>query len=262
MRQELHAARAVRIKECAERGLSMQEAAGHLGIHYLTVTRKAKELGIEFRRPNKGAADQERLQAVAAMYRSGKTLAEIGELYGVTRERIRQLLSRYTDVTATDGGSAAKARIERDKKRAEREAACLEKNGCSVAQLKHLRRIAREMMAAGVCRDKTPIQAFNAQRCKAKARGIAWNLKLWEWWTVWCDSGKWERRGRSGDGYVMCRFSDNGPYELGNVYIATLRHNSTVQPNNPYRKGHPNYDAAMAEKAHRRMSVASMAAAG
>jgi len=260
MRQEFKDARATRIMECAERGLSMQEAASHLGFHYRTVTRKAKELGIEFRRPNKGAADQERLQAVAAMYRSGKTLAEIGELYGVTRERIRQILSKYTDVTATEGGSAAKARIERDKKRSEQEAACFEKNGCSVAQLKSLRRIAREMMAAGACRDRTPIQAFNSQRCSARGRGITWNLKLWDWWMVWSDSGKWEQRGRFGDGFVMCRFRDDGPYELGNVYIATLRHNSTVQPNNPYRKGHPNFDTAMAEKAQRRQSVEARAA--
>ena len=54
-------------------------------------------------------------------------------------------------------------------------------------------------------------------------------------------SGRWEQRGRARDKYVMCRRNDTGPYSVSNVYIATLSHNGTVQPNNPYRKDHPDH---------------------
>jgi hypothetical protein len=65
-----------------------------------------------------------------------------------------------------------------------------------------------------------PMRTFQAQRGKAGCRGIRWELTLWQWWTIWQDSSHWEHRGR-GQGYVMCRRGDVGPYAIGNVFIAT-----------------------------------------
>lgn len=46
--------------------------------------------------------------------------------------------------------------------------------------------------------------------------------------TIWQRSGKWEQRGR-GQGYVMCRRGDSGPYAEWNVFIATAAENSSKQ---------------------------------
>lgn len=68
--------------------------------------------------------------------------------------------------------------------------------------------------------------AFGRQRYQAQKRGIEWNLSLEQWWDFWQSSGYWDQRGR-GQGYVMCRRGDTGPYEIGNIFIALCRHNSS-----------------------------------
>lgn len=229
------------LQAAADAGLSRSEAARHFGVSYGVMHQASVKLGIEFNRPGKGPANEDRADAMEAMYRAGKTLEEIGGLYGVSRERVRQIISKYRGVTADDGGQAIRATIERERRKAEREAECYRKNGCSTAQLRDLRKIGVAMRADGFTAYQTPIGAFRNQRNNALSRGIPWDLTLWDWWRIWQQSGKWDQRGRAGDAYVMCRFKDEGGYTIGNVYIATLRHNSSVQPNNPYRKDHPDH---------------------
>lgn len=45
----------------------------------------------------------EREIEMTILYKEGKTLQEIGDLYGITRERVRQLLKRH-GITGSDGG--------------------------------------------------------------------------------------------------------------------------------------------------------------
>jgi DNA-binding CsgD family transcriptional regulator len=236
------------LRACAAEGLTRQETADRLIVTYQTVAKLAKSHGIEFKRAGVKENDI-RADAMAAMYKSGKTLEDIGGLFGLTRERVRQLITRYHGKLAAVGGQSARAAVRARKSAEEKEAACQAKHGCSLAQYRSLQRLSRKLHQQGVPLYQTPIRAFCSQRNNAKHRGIAWNLKLWDWWTIWQESGKWEERGRAGDAYVMSRFGDEGGYEIGNVYICTLRHNSSFQPNNPYRKDHPDFDKAMAAKA-------------
>ena len=248
------------ISELAAEGLTRQEVAERLGLATQTVGKIGRELGVEFRHGAVGlGVDRGRAEAMAAMYRGGKTLQEIGDLYGVTRERVRQIISKQAGITAEDGGQRAAAERKRAVAKAKKDAASLEKYGCTYDEYLSLMMAGKELRMAGFPASKTPTGAFVSQKNNALGRGIEWNLKLWDWWQVWQQSGKWDMRGRAKDAFVMCRFKDDGPYEIGNVYIATLAHNSSFQPNNPYRKGHPDYERAMAAKVARRHPIPSQA---
>lgn len=183
---------------------------------------------------------------MAAMFMAGKTLAEIGELYGVTRERVRQLVKKHHGLVGSDGGSRVNADRRRAVNVAKKDAKSIAKHGCTHAQYLELLQVGKRMQAEGFGFARCPTGAFASQRMNALRRGISWDLKLWDWWQIWQRSGKWEERGRSKGGYVMCRFGDVGAYEVGNVYIATTEHNASHQPNNPYRVGHPDHEEAMA----------------
>lgn len=90
---------------------------------------------------------------------------------------------------------------------------------CTAEEWRILRDIGLEMMRQGKSRSATPLRAFSRQRGLAlKVRNIGWELTLWQWWTIWQDSGHWDERG-SGRGYQMCRKGDVGPYAVGNVFI-------------------------------------------
>ena len=105
----------------------------------------------------------------------------------------------------------------------------LETYGCSYKQMADMRAHCRALGRLGVTRERQPIGAFRRQRQNAKDRGIGWELKFWEWWTIWSESGKWNERGR-GDGYVMSRNGDAGPYAKGNVFIQLARYNNSEKP--------------------------------
>lgn len=96
--------------------------------------------------------------------------------------------------------------------------------GVTEAQWYELKEIERRMRSEGHGRDRTPITAFTKQRTRAANRGIEWKLSLWEWWSVWVESGKWLERGKGG--YVMCREGDRGAYQIGNVRIDHCSQNS------------------------------------
>lgn len=105
--------------------------------------------------------------------------------------------------------------------------------GLTLEQHSMLRKTGKAMRAAGRPSSSTPLRAFNAQKKGAAIRGIGWELTVWEWWTIWLESGRWHARGR-GAGYMMCRKGDLGPYAVGNVFIASGIENVSTGPT---RKG-------------------------
>jgi hypothetical protein len=152
------------------------------------------------------------------LYRKGKTLQEIGDQYGISRERVRQRLAIY-GMTAEDGGQHLKAfvkAINKHNKRKVRKDDWLESFGCT-----------REFRdSLGGYTKHTPCMAFIDQKRNAIYRGIQWELTLHEWWDIWQESGKWEMRGLGSGKYVMGRECDSGPYSKQNVKIITHNENS------------------------------------
>ncbi len=193
------------------------------------------------------ASAKAKAEKMAGMYRSGMTLEQIGAKYGISRERVRQLMTKHVGMRQEGGGQHVKAVARRQQSAAAREALYLRKYGCTFAQYVEVREIGRRMIAGGAGVYKAPLRAFVSQRNNADSRGITWELSFWQWWTIWQESGKWAERGRARDAYVMSRFRDAGNYAVGNIYIGTLAENSSIQPNNPYRKDHPDH-ASLAYK--------------
>lgn len=210
-------------------GLSQKDAAFRIGVTQATLSRFCKTHDLKFKHGltrDPGAREMR----MAALYRNGYTLQQIGDLYGVTRERVRQLITKHYGMRAPDGGLAEQARKKSEAKDRARNAKYLRKYGCTVEQYESLRQVGRQMIATGYGEYRTPLRAYATQKSSAKHRGIEWKLTLWEWWAIWKTSGKWEQRGR-GDGYVMCRIGDVGPYSPENVFIDLATENLSKRSN-------------------------------
>lgn len=222
------------LRELAVQGKTRREAADTLSMSYQMVVRYGIEHSIEFVHASRDIRASERAAVMGSMYKGGKTLEEIGKLFRLTRERVRQLIKKHCGLTGADGGQSTTAQRKRVASKAKKDAASMLKNGCTHDQYMTLVRM------------QSQTRAHTRQRNSALQRGIEWNIKLWDWWQIWQKSGKWSDRGRGKGKYVMCRFGDIGAYEPSNVYIATCEHNVSFQPNNPYRKGHPDHAEAIA----------------
>lgn len=165
------------------------------------------------RREARNAELAERTTVMVEMYGRGLTLEAIGKHFGVSRERVRQIV---TEAGAKRAGHAARHKVVAEKKVAKRaaiDAACVAKYGVTRVEWKAL-------SLAGV------ITSYRNQRSSAKARGIPWELTLYEWLTIWRDSGKLEQRGKGKNKYCMTRVGDIGPYKADNVVIKTNSENA------------------------------------
>lgn len=161
---------------------------------------------------------------IADLYKSGLTLAEVGKKYGVTRERVRQILSRL-NVEASDGGRAIKTFIGCQKKSLsnkqkinKKEADCFQKYGCNLDFKNELRGTGNYFQSA--------FFKYRQQKTNAISRGISFELTLPEWWDIWQKSGHWHERGLAKDKYVMARLCDLGSYSVDNVTIITQSENA------------------------------------
>lgn len=187
------------------------------------VREQIRELGKIARRehPGRPATISDRDIDFIARYCAGATLREIGESYGISRERVRQRLAKM-GLTSQTGGRAvrsllsASARLAKSKTQQERQAARTQRIwGIPVAQQKAIR----------AAHGYEPFHAFTMQRKQSRARGIAWAMTFAEWWGLWQESGKWLKRGRGRNNYCMARWADDGPYDIKNAHICTCKQN-------------------------------------
>lgn len=159
---------------------------------------------------------------MARLYRSGKTLQQIGDVFGVTRERVRQLIKKQ-GLTRNDGGASVQAKVNAKVRKesavARRDARSLLYYGCTHRELIRLNSGVKPRVAASAA------GKFRTQKNNALKRKIAWAITFPQWMAFWAESGHWSERSRNRDGYVMGRKGDTGPYAMGNVYITTLAQN-------------------------------------
>ena len=158
-------------------------------------------------------------EEMATAHFGGATLAEIGAQYGVTRERIRQILKEEYGITGKDGGAHKKAADLVILRANRRDEIYLQKYGVSHSEYVEINKFLNKD-------GRRPSRCFQEQIKNAHKRGIDWQLTFAEWWGIWSDSGMWKNRGR-GHGYVMARHGDSGPYMVGNVKIITGAENQS-----------------------------------
>lgn len=154
----------------------------------------------------------ERDLKMVSMYRQGLTLAKIGEQFGITRERVRQLLSKQ-GISRADGGASLGHAQKIDRALRDREARCQLKYGVSIEMWKHYN-------ITGATR------GWREQKRNADLRAIEFRLTFKQWVSVWEASGKFHLRGRGIGKYCMSRIRDDGCYEVGNVHIQLITDNS------------------------------------
>lgn len=73
-------------------------------------------------------------------------------------------------------------------------------------------------------------EAYRIQYHNAKRRDLLFLFDLQDWWAWWQEESelggpRWTWRGLKGDGLVMCRQGDQGPYSRENVYCARTSKN-------------------------------------
>jgi hypothetical protein len=155
-------------------------------------------------------------------WKEGRTLQEVGNKYGCTRERIRQILNRSFGLTGMDNIEKTKNSIlaiylkKKDlaiENRYSREMFIYKVFGCHEEIVAHINKGKFHQKEGGVAND------YYWQRHHSSCRGIKWEISLPEWWQIWKESGKYPVRGKHLGEYVMSRYGDHGPYHKDNVHI-------------------------------------------
>jgi transposase len=203
-------------------GIPTSQIAEKYGVHVVTIYNAARAAGAKRKRVQpKSPTSESRAQQMIDAYSAGLSLKKIGEIHGVTRERVRQIISAR-GITRLDGGiainSAARKVARSARIIARRDEQCIRVYGCIYSSLETL-------LGVGVrLTSNKATKAYVQHRKNSAFRDIEFSLTFPQWWAVWQKSGKWEERGR-GNGYVMARKGDNGSYSVGNVYICTQSQN-------------------------------------
>jgi hypothetical protein len=107
-------------------------------------------------------------------------------------------------------------------------------------------------------------QRYYDQKGRAGYRGIEWRLTFEEWYQWWRDQGidrNLPLNANSGQGLCMCRFKDEGPYSLENIYCGTRSENSKernqTRPNSGWTgitgSNHPRYGYKIGETKQQKM---------
>lgn len=161
--------------------------------------------------------DKQRDRAIAKRFVAGELLREIGLDYGMSRERVRQIVRR-AGVTPQKRGQPQRRR-DREKRQREHEKArkrareqrIKDRWGISAQQYDKLRAYDDNL-------NRTPLGQYLYFKHSSKSRGVPFSLAFKDWWAVWRQH--WHKRGRKDrDKLVTARKDFARPVERGNIRV-------------------------------------------
>ena len=168
-------------------------------------------------------------------WKDGRTLQEVGDRYGYTREWIRQILNRNFGLTGSDNikkinksilETYLKKKDILNTRRSAKEKRIYEIFGCHEEIVTYINKGKFRQKEGGIACD------YFWQSHHSKRRRIKWEISLPEWWKIWKESGKYPIRGQHIGEYVMSRYGDIGPYSKDNVKICLATENIMEYYNN------------------------------
>jgi hypothetical protein len=153
------------------------------------------------------------LPAMKALFEDGKSMAEIGRQYSVSREWVRRLFNKFK-VDLNKGG-LVKRRLDIAKNKKETdEQECLRMYGCSCEEAN---RIPSEIRLAW----------YNQKRNYEK-RNIDFSVSLKDWYGIWRKSKKLKLRGKGSGKYVMARKDFSKPATADNLHVVSHNQSSIL----------------------------------
>jgi hypothetical protein len=182
--------------------------------------------------PVPDSSSPEAIKEMCDLYLDGYPLRTIGELFGISGERVRQRIVKE-GITGEMTPRHKKIQMSKEQRQLYKKTRIAEKDqwlreayGCNLSEVIVLNEglELRGNMSKSDC--------YMAQRANAGVRGIDWKITFPEWVEFWGD--KFHMRGREIGKLVMCRKGDAGPYQIGNVFIATCSEN--ISSGYDYRK--------------------------
>jgi DNA-binding XRE family transcriptional regulator len=90
-----------KIRECAEAGMTRDDTASAVGLCCASIVKYAHDYGIDFKRKNGGGPKKDRNAEICRRYLAGERQADLAQEYGISRERVRQLIERAGLVSET-----------------------------------------------------------------------------------------------------------------------------------------------------------------
>lgn len=205
---------ASRALDLAKAGMPIVEIARQTGYSYCGARLILKRAGVPAGKAEKTPpANIERAEKIASMYRQGLPLEKVGQHFGITRERVRQILKKE-GLSSKDGGQSRQVAHRRIAKIAKSDAITLARWGFSSAEMKAFR-------------ENGTLKAYTQQKSNSRSRGVRWELTFSQWIAVWRESGKLALRGRGKGRYVMSRVKDAGGYVMGNVHVQLSTDNNS-----------------------------------
>lgn len=163
---------------------------------------------------------EKKAKTMARMARKGRTLQEIGDLYGISRERVRQLIGDL--VPREKRGIAITAKENRKRRNQEkcenttrwRTKSCREIFGCTLEEYKKIN--------GGLApRSRIILKYVRKRQNVLNNLDDKWDLSLVDYYELWEKSGKRRSIGKTKDKYCLTRKDLTKGFTKDNCIITT-----------------------------------------